>query len=433
MELPQLFLENMKTLLGDDYKLYEESLSEDVRRGVRFNPLKASGEETEHIAKLLGSTGHIPWCKRGRYISKDVRAALLPWYAAGLYYIQEPSAMAPAEILSGFEGDYVLDLCAAPGGKATRLGTDAAFLLANDISASRARALVKNIELFGLENTAVTAETPERLSEQYPGFFDRILVDAPCSGEGMFKKDPALIASWMEKGPEHYHELQKQIMGCACEMLRPGGYLLYSPCTFSEIENEGTILHILESRDDMELMDIPGAKEYGFFPGKRGLDKACRLYPFAVPGEGHFLALLKKKGDGCVKRPGGIRQLENGGKLYRVFDDENVFKKGLRYLKRGVCLGEYNRAGKFRPSQAFALSLRRDELSGGSVRVGDFCAKVLDFEEEDPRVARYLKGETIEGDINGNVLICLDGHPLGFGRGNGGRIKNDLPVGYIRG
>jgi len=432
MELPELFLDSMKALLGDEYDLWRQSLSRPVSRGVRFNPGKASKDEILCLSEMLSAAGSVPWCSEGYYIPQDVKASASPYYAAGLYYIQEPSAMAPAEILSSLSGDYVLDLCAAPGGKATRLGINAAFLLANDISAARARALVKNIELWGLCNAVVSAEAPEKLRDFYPCFFDKILVDAPCSGEGMFKKDPTLIRAWTERGPEYYHQIQKQILDSAFDMLRPGGYLLYSTCTFSELEDEGTVEAFLSEHQDMELIDIPGAQEYGFRKGKGSISAACRLYPFALSGEGHFLALMKKKGESLPRPERGYATVRHEDKLYRIFEDGAVYKKGLRYLKRGLCLGTYNRAGKFKPSQAAALALTKDDIVRGCAMVGELEVKVVDLEESDPRVLRYLKGETIEGDADGNVLICLKGHPLGFGRGSGGRIRNDLPAGYVR-
>ena len=204
--------------------------------------------------------------------------------------------MVPASLLPVEPGDYVLDLCAAPGGKATELAAKLAgqgFLLANDISASRARALLRNLERFGIANMAVCSESPQKLRAQFPGFFHKILVDAPCSGEGMFRRRPDMIADWEKKGPSHYSKIQRELILQAADMLRPGGCMLYSTCTFSPMENEGVVEWLLENRPEFEL--IPAKWYEGFSHGIGACRHAVRIFPHRMAGEGHFAALLQKR------------------------------------------------------------------------------------------------------------------------------------------
>ena len=270
-QLPKAFLERMKEMLGEEYDAFLKSYEAPRQFGLRVNTLKISVEEF-----LKQSPFHltpVPWTKNGFYYEEADRPARHPYYASGLYYLQEPSAMAPAAILPVEPGDYVLDLCAAPGGKATELGArlkGQGMLVANEISASRAKALLRNIELCGIKNSFLTNEVPKNLAHVMPEFFDKVLVDAPCSGEGMFRKDMDVAKTWDESRPEFFANLQREIVSNAISMLKPGGLMLYSTCTFAPIENEGTISYILENFPEMELLEIPA---YGRLSSSTGRPK----------------------------------------------------------------------------------------------------------------------------------------------------------------
>ena len=331
--LPQAFLSRMREMLGDEYEEFLESYQKPRTYGLRVNTSKITCEEFEKLVPF--PVTRIPWTENGYFYSEDVRPSRCPMYQAGLYYLQEPSAMTPAACLPVNPGESVLDLCAAPGGKATALGAalkGQGLLIANDISTSRARALLRNLELFGISNSFVTNETPARLAEQFPEFFHKILLDAPCSGEGMFRKEEALAKDWT---PEKSHELariQKELILQSADMLRPGGLLLYSTCTFAPEEDEGTISYLLEQREDMELLELPAYE--GFSPGvpewgngNKDLRKCVRIFPHKMNGEGHFLALLKKQGQpDMVQQPSSARPDANTRKWLELSLRKSVYR-----------------------------------------------------------------------------------------------------------
>ena len=375
--------------------------------------------------------------------------------------------MAPAAVLPVCPGDKVLDLCAAPGGKSTELGArlqGEGLLVSNDISNSRAKALLKNLELFGIPNICVTSETPEKLASVFGPYFDKILVDAPCSGEGMFRKDPDLIKSWLERGPEYYAPIQRQILKSAAAMLKPGGMLLYSTCTFAKLEDEDTIQWILEEEPDLELVPIePWEGACGGFDGM----PVIRLFPHKIEGEGHFLALLRKKdtqapdrgkfsgsigsdnrsGAASGKNSAQVRRLEQESDfgqweamLTQVLDHSRIMVRdgmvyylpkcfdrswNLRYLRTGLLLGEWKK-NRFEPSQAAAMALPMKEFS-----------QTVSLSAEDDRTIRYLKGETVfptpeesSGLKKGWVLIGVDGYPLGWAKYTGSNFKNKYYPGW---
>lgn len=446
MQLPGIYIENMKSLLGNEYEQYLDSFNDEPRAGLRVNTLKINLEKFEKIFPYHISK--IPFISNGYYFEQGINPAKHPYYHAGLFYIQEPSAMLPANRLPVEEGEKVLDLCAAPGGKATELLrklNGKGVLYANDISVTRAQALLKNLEMAGGKNYYVTAETPEKLAERLPGYFDKILTDVPCSGEGMFRKDKRLISSWLENGPDYYSKIQKQILESAYIMLKPGGMLMYSTCTFSPVEDENNISWFLEKYADMSLCDIEMYD--GFEKGLFGLDKCVRIYPHKVSGEGHFLALMKKKSDNGNKI--GLHKTADFFEKSDIYIlpncDDNGYRKGLRYLRTGLQKYEEQEKEKFKynnkdksknynkekgrrktdytenkrigdiilkPSQSYAMSLKKSEYNNC------LCLNI-----DDERVIRYLKGETIhisdsEKSIlaEGYVLILVDEYPLGFGK-----------------
>lgn len=358
--------------------------------------------------------------------------------------------MIPASRLPVEPGDWVLDLCAAPGGKATELAArigENGLLAANDISNSRAKGLLKNLELFGCGNMLVLSEAPEKLLQYFEGRFDKILIDAPCSGEGMFRREPSMVKNWESRGPEYYAGIQKEILHCAVKLLRPGGKLLYSTCTFSETENEQTILRLLDSSPDMMLIPMEGYESFS----KSRLPHCIRVYPHKVRGEGHFAALLQKEGT-AQKNPDktGIRKIEAGklpadfleflaqiprlkGRLEQMEIRRNRIylmpehlpdMGGLRFLRTGLLVGECVR-NRFEPSQALAMWLTKEDFP-----------QTLSLPSDDDRVMRYLKGESLtltEEDAHLNkgwVLVCTDGYPLGWAKASGGMLKNKYYPGW---
>ncbi len=463
MELPQKFCEEMKRLLGDEYDDYLSSMEEKRKYGLRVNTSKISVEDFKKICPF--EIVPIPYVKNGFYYAETEQPAKHPYYFAGLYYLQDPSAMTPASRLPVSEGDAVLDLCAAPGGKATELAAKlngTGVLVANDISSKRAKALLKNIELFGVENSFIVTEYPAKLREYFTGFFDKILIDAPCSGEGMFRKDPSMIKAWEQNGPEFYSGLQREILQQAVPMLKEGGMLLYSTCTFSPLEDEESVEYLLSLGEGLELVDMEGYS--GFVKGKpeltKGknaeLEKCVRIFPHKLDGEGHFLALLQKgRQYGKEERNRmpykekrtGLRGEEKNlfeafsKNLHRIFEEGRIESKngmlyympeglpklrGLRFLRSGLFLGEIKKK-RFEPSQSLAMALKKRDY-----RV------VLDLSAQDERTFRYLKGETLtlsESECSNDsgsswVLVCVDGFPLGWGKRTGLTLKNKYHPGW---
>ncbi|MBR3349020.1 MAG: RsmB/NOP family class I SAM-dependent RNA methyltransferase [Solobacterium sp.] len=441
MKLPEKYLAEMKELLGEETDAYLSAMEEDAFTCIRINTLKISVEEFEKISPFALTP--VPWCEEGFYVPKDCRPGLHPYYYAGLYYIQEPSAMTPAAVLPVEKGDLVLDACAAPGGKSTALAcklNHTGLLVSNDISASRQNATLKNMERFGIENTCIIAEDLNNLAERFPAFFDKILLDAPCSGEGLFRRDPSLIASWMEKDSSFYAPLQKELIASAWKMLKPGGRMVYSTCTFSVHEDEEVIASLMNENSDVILEQSPLSSF--FAPGVlSGFENCMRLYPHRLKGEGHFVSLLRKAGHSVsghektvprMIRHAGFEQFMKQIDLkndyeYRMIKDriyalpETAFDNtSLRTVRSGLYMGSVKKE-RFEPSQHLAFSLKEEQF-----------ANVLNLSCDDIRTEKYLRGETISADEckDGWVLVCTDHHPLGFGKCSGGTIKNKMEKGY---
>jgi len=455
--LPEKFLEKMKELLGDEFNSFLNVYDEKHNAGLRVNTLKLNPSEFEKISPVPITP--VPFVSNGFYYDETLQPAKHPYYYAGMYYIQEPSAMTPASLLPVEPGNRVLDICAAPGGKSTELGArlkGEGVLVSNDISNSRAKALLKNVELFGIRNGVVISDTPSKLAEVFPGYFDRILVDAPCSGEGMFRKSHAIIKNWEQYGTEYYAKLQREILPFAIAMLRPGGYMIYSTCTFSAVEDEGTLKFVLENFPDMEVVPIIDEKDkkYEGFAFARPelagapeeVRNAVRLYPHRIKGEGHFIALLHKKETDAPEhyyaREAGLGATVSQEaqeffaglgfpvpKERLVVRDERVYLlpeelpslKGLRVMRSGLLLGEMKK-GRFEPSQALACALTFGEYKN-----------VYSMKADDPNVIKYLKCETIEvpeSTPDGYVLVCVDKYPLGWSKVQNGRFKNKYLPGW---
>lgn len=444
MTLPQAFEERMKNMLQSEFLEYLESFNQSRWNGLRVNRLKM--EADTFYEKAPFSLDPVSWCENGFYYKREENLSRHPFYHAGLYYIQEPSAMSTASFLPVYPGDKVLDLCAAPGGKSTELGgklMGEGLLVSNDISISRTKALLHNIEMAGISNVLVLSEEPSKLVPRFRGFFDKILVDAPCSGEGMFRKDPAMIREWSEEKVALYSKIQKEIIVEAANMLKPGGKLIYSTCTFAPDENEKTVEHLLRECKDMSLVELPmfegfdtGHPEWGDTKSEE-LKKCRRLWPHRVKGEGHFVALFEKRDDSSsyptrrytyqTSKPtveleqflseAGLsldkKRIEIHGERVFYMPKDLPDIKGLRIVRAGLFLG-YVKKKRFEPSQALAMTLRD----------GEFKNRV-NLSLSDENVIRYLKGETIQVEgRNGYALVCVEGLPLGFGKLNKGILKN---------
>lgn len=460
ISFPSQYEENMRALLGEEqYQAYIQTFERNYWQGLRVNTAKLSVQEFEE--RRQQQFQQVPWCDAGFYLEGETKDySKHPDYYAGLYYLQEPSAMAPAAILPVEEGDWVLDLCAAPGGKSTalsaRLGRSG-VLVSNDISPSRAKALLKNLELQGATQAIVLSEAPYKLSQRFAGKFQKILVDAPCSGEGMFHKEPAIMKNWEQYGNAYYVKLQREILWEAVKMLAPGGMLLYSTCTFSPLEDEQMMEETLEKHPDLKLVPIEkrGGMEDGrpewSRTGRQDLKRTARFWPHKLQGQGHFAALLQKEGSAASSsflkdRDGrgsfGIKDMELwqswcqecfpawrealpahgflqklGEKLYCSPVEQGALA-GLRVLRNGILLGELKK-DRFEPGQALALTMKKED-----------CPREAELSEED--AVRYLKGETLRGAYeDGWTLVMYGGFPLGWAKAVKGQLKNKYLKGWM--
>lgn len=448
--LPLEFTQRMEGLLKDEWDQLLTSWLSNPHQGLRINTLKIPVEM--FVKKSPFQLESIPWTRDGFYYPWGERPAKHPYYWAGLYYLQEPSAMAPGAVLDVKPGERVLDMCAAPGGKSTQLAAfleNKGILVSNDISGTRIKALAWNMERFGVTNAVITNESPENLAAVFTGYFDKILIDAPCSGEGMFRKDPKAIKSWKSYNTNKCVSMQDDILDWGVKMLRPGGKLVYSTCTFAPEENEGTIWRILTKYKEVLLLDLP--EEAGWAPGRPewlegpnspplDLAKTKRLWPHRVKGEGHFVALLQKEGEGVRGNPLRKSLPEPEPCIpWQSFEEENFKEKlagsivvwgkniyripqglpslhGLKVVRPGWFLGVLKNT-RFQPAQALALGIKRETVQ-----------RSIDFSVNDQSLERYLRGETLilEGE-RGWTLICVDGYPLGWGKQGDGILKNYYP------
>jgi 16S rRNA C967 or C1407 C5-methylase (RsmB/RsmF family)/NOL1/NOP2/fmu family ribosome biogenesis protein len=476
-EIPAAFLERMARLLRDEYPAFLASYDKLPSVGLRVNTLKIAPEVFRQIAPF--ELAPLPWCAAGFTITgDDIEPGQHPFHAAGLYYLQDPSAMAVAELLDPQPGERVLDLAAAPGGKATHIAAKMqgqGLLVANEIHPKRAWELAGNLERWGAINVAITNETPERLAERFEDFFDRVLVDAPCSGEGMLRKGEAARVEWAPELVRGCALRQTAILKQAARLVRPGGRLVYSTCTFNSEENEGTVAHFLDAHPEFELIEPP--RPPGSSPGRpdwlgvgaglapaqgvghpqedaptdsrADLTWAVRLWPHLAPGEGHFVAVLRKHdatpagpqikswrparlprpveaayhafcAEHLVAEPAGERLALVGSYLYALTDGLPDLT-GLRFLHPGWWLGTLMK-DRFEQSHALALALPPE-----------FARRIVSLAPHDPALAAYLRGESFRSTGEaGWVLLCVDGYPLGWGKRVAGILKSHYPRGLRR-
>ena len=475
MNLPIEFEKKMKAFLGNEWDDFLYSYDNNRFQALRFNTLKVqSPEERMRILKVLGisSDKRVSWANEAYYFDENVRPGKHPYHEMGLYYIQEPSAMSAAALLAPKPGMRVLDLCAAPGGKSTQLATylgDSGLLVSNEINTQRSRILSQNIERMGIKNAIVTNEDSFVLASHFPGFFNAIQVDAPCSGEGMFRKLPEAIEQWSMENVAICAARQKEILDNAAVMLKPGGVIVYSTCTFSKEENENVIEYFLERHPDFTLEEME------------------RFWPHKVDGEGHFVAKLVRRGsvnelgadydvceDSCNKvedtglkadrktqksknsknrknetKPALTKEnmkllsefldetisedmaawIKNsrlvmfGEQLYRLPDME-VDIKGLKVQRAGLHIGEFKKQ-RFEPSHSLALALKLSEAKN-----------VVKLTWDDPQTTGFFNGQSVMLSDEqtaeckkGWALVCVDGYTAGWGKVNGTQVKNHYPKG----
>lgn len=457
MNLPIEFEKKMKAFLGDEWDDFLYSYDNNRFQALRFNTLKVqSHEEIMRILMVLeiSSDKRVSWANEAYYFDENVRPGKHPYHEMGLYYIQEPSAMSAAALLAPKPGMRVLDLCAAPGGKSTQLATylgDSGLLVSNEINTQRSRILSQNIERMGIKNAIVTNEDSFVLASHFPGFFNAIQVDAPCSGEGMFRKLPEAIEQWSMENVAICAARQKEILDNAAVMLKPGGTIVYSTCTFSKEENEDVIEYFLERHPDFTLEEME------------------RFWPHKVDGEGHFVAKLVRRGcvdtdlkaDRKTKKNKNSKNRKNetkpaltkenmkllsefldetisedmaawiknsrlvmfGEQLYRLPDME-VDIKGLKVQRAGLHIGEFKKQ-RFEPSHSLALALKLSEAKN-----------VVKLTWDDPQTSGFFNGQSVMLSDEqtaeckkGWALVCVDGYPAGWGKVNGAQVKNHYPKG----
>ena len=428
--LPEAFLERMKRQLGEELPAFLQSMERPRAVALRFNPLKGTAPQLPFVKEP------VPWESQGFYYDPNSRPGLHPYHEAGVYYLQEASAMAPVMLLDPQPGERVCDLCAAPGGKSTQIAgrmNGEGFLLCNEFNPKRAKILGRNIERMGIANALVTNEHPENLANRLEGFFDRVLIDAPCSGEGMFRKEEAAVTDWSQETVEMCARRQREILRSGARLLRPGGRLVYSTCTFAPEENEETVAAFLQEHPDFEAVSLtaPWFTDAG--------EGQYRLWPHKLLGEGHFAAVFWKKGeeasggDPCpgeklpklwqdfakeldISLPAG-KAVSFGASLYWVPEDMPSLR-GLKVVRPGLELGELKK-DRFEPAHALALWLRE-------------CKNIVDLPADCERVQAYMGGNVIPSSVKGWCLVTVDGYSLGWGKGDGSVLKNHYPKGLRR-
>ncbi len=428
--LPEAFLNRMEKQLGEEFPAFLQSLERPRAVALRFNPLKG----TRPVLPFVGEP--VPWEQEGFYYDPAARPGLHPYHECGVYYLQEASAMAPVTLLDPQPGERICDLCAAPGGKSTQIAgriRGEGLLLCNEINPKRAKILSRNVERMGVANALVTNEHPSRLAAKLPGFFHRVLIDAPCSGEGMFRKEEAAVTDWSQETVEMCARRQAEILHSGALLVAPGGRLVYSTCTFAPEEDEMAVASFLQSHPEFE-------PEAVYAPWFEKSGEACfRMWPHKLLGEGHFAAVLRKKTGEAAEiptEPGqrlpalagtflkelGItlpegKALAFGQSLYWA-PAELPELKGLKVLRPGLELGELKK-DRFEPAHALALWLQS-------------CRSVENVTSDSLLAEKYLKGDVLPSEKKGWTLVTVDGFSLGWGKGDGRVLKNHYPKGLRR-
>ena len=428
--LPEAFLLRMKAQLGDEFEDFLKSLERPRAVALRFNPLK--GERPV----LPFTREPVPWEPEGFYYDPDSRPGLHVYHEAGVYYLQEASAMAPVALLDPQPGEAVCDLCAAPGGKTTQIAgrmQGQGFLLCNEINPKRAKILSRNIERMAVSNALVTNEHPANLAKRFANLFDRVLVDAPCSGEGMFRKEEAAVTDWSQETVEMCAHRQGEILHSAAQLVRPGGRLVYSTCTFAPEEDELAVAAFLEAHPEFtpEAVETPW-----FVPGENG---SHRMWPHKLLGEGHFAAVLKKAGGGESGCP--IPDGEKLPKEWSAFARELEIRlpegkavafgqslfwapagmpdiHRLKVLRPGLELGTVKK-DRFEPAHALALWL-------------DSCKTTQSYAPDSGEMKAYLHGDVVPSCEKGWCLVKAGAYSIGWGKGDGRVLKNHYPKGLRR-
>ena len=428
--LPEAFLNRMKHQLGDEFEDYLQSLERPRAVALRFNPLKGEAPELPFVGDP------VPWEPLGYYYDPDSRPGLHVFHEAGVYYLQEASAMSAVALLDPQPGERICDLCSAPGGKTSQIAgrmMGEGFLLCNEWSPKRAKILSRNMERMAVANCLVTNEDTSVLARRFPGEFDRVLIDAPCSGEGMFRKEEAAITDWSQETVEMCARRQAEILHNGAQLVRPGGRLVYSTCTFAPEEDEMALAAFLESHPDFEpeQVDAPW-----FTPTD---NCAFRLWPHKLLGEGHYAAVLRRRGDeeadftpvqgeklprewqsfakelGITLPPG--KAVMFGQSLYWVPEGMPKLDR-LKVLRPGLELGTVKK-DRFEPAHALALWLKD-------------CKNVQDYPADSEEMARYIHGDVVPSDKKGWCLVTAGGYSIGWGKGDGRVLKNHYPKGLRR-
>ena len=428
--LPEAFLIRMQAQLGEEYPAFLESLERPRAVALRFNPLK--GE----IPSLPFVQQPVPWEQQGYYYDPESRPGLHPYHEAGVYYLQEASAMSAVALLDPQPGELVCDLCAAPGGKTTQIAgrmMGEGLLLCNEINPKRAKILSRNIERMGVANALVTNEHPGRLAEKYTGCFDRVLVDAPCSGEGMFRKEEAAVTDWSQETVEMCARRQAEILHSGAAMLKPGGRLVYSTCTFAPEENEQSIENFLREHPEfaLEAVEAPWFTAAG--------EGMFRLWPHKLLGEGHFAAVLRKVGgeEGTLQQCTGEKLPKQWIEFSRdmkldlpqgkaILFGQSLYwataelpdLRGIKVLRPGLELGEVKKE-RFEPAHALALWLKT-------------AVRTVDLLPESSEIQAYMRGEVIPCEKRGWTLVRVNSFSIGWGKSDGKVLKNHYPKGLRR-